>query len=158
MSDRSASRFRVNAPNVTHETIDGEAVIINLDSGVYYSLDGVGANIWNLLDAGRPVEGIEEWLAAAYEEDEPDGIPTAVDELVTELSAEHLIVPMSEEHQAVGADVEPGPPNDDGKRAAFVKPLLQRYSDMQELLLLDPIHEVDETGWPNLDAKPPENR
>ena len=33
--------------------------------------------------------------------------------------------------------------------AKFEKPVLQKYSDMQDLLLLDPIHEVDEMGWPN---------
>jgi hypothetical protein len=26
--------------------------------------------------------------------------------------------------------------------------VLERYTDMQELLLLDPIHDVDQTGWP----------
>ena len=29
------------------------------------------------------------------------------------------------------------------------EPRLDKYTDMQELLLLDPIHEVDERGWPN---------
>jgi len=32
--------------------------------------------------------------------------------------------------------------------APFVLPVLERYTDMQELLLIDPIHDVDETGWP----------
>jgi hypothetical protein len=27
--------------------------------------------------------------------------------------------------------------------------VLERYTDMQELLLLDPIHDVDESGWPH---------
>ncbi len=36
-----------------------------------------------------------------------------------------------------------------GQPAVYVKPVLQRYSDYQELLLLDPIHEVLESaGWP----------
>jgi hypothetical protein len=26
---------------------------------------------------------------------------------------------------------------------------MQRFSDMQGLLLVDPIHEVDDTGWPH---------
>jgi hypothetical protein len=26
--------------------------------------------------------------------------------------------------------------------------VLQKYTDMADLLLLDPIHEVDEQGWP----------
>jgi hypothetical protein len=33
-------------------------------------------------------------------------------------------------------------------RLSFTHPQLQKYTDMQELLLLDPIHEVEESGWP----------
>ncbi len=33
-------------------------------------------------------------------------------------------------------------------QGAFAPPRLQRYTDMQDLLLLDPIHDVDEVGWP----------
>jgi hypothetical protein len=32
----------------------------------------------------------------------------------------------------------------------FQPPVLESYSDMQDILLLDPIHEVDDkAGWPN---------
>ncbi len=31
----------------------------------------------------------------------------------------------------------------------FTEPTVHTYADMQDLLLLDPIHDVDETGWPN---------
>jgi len=35
-------------------------------------------------------------------------------------------------------------------RPPFVKPILQKYTDMADLLLLDPIHEVDAgQGWPH---------
>jgi hypothetical protein len=36
----------------------------------------------------------------------------------------------------------------------FKPPLVNKYTDMQDLLLLDPIHEVDEKGWP--ESKSPE--
>ncbi len=52
------TRFRVNTPTVTHETIDGEAVIINLDSGSYYSLVDVGATVWQFLYQRAPVSEI----------------------------------------------------------------------------------------------------
>jgi hypothetical protein len=31
---------------------------------------------------------------------------------------------------------------------AFQPPTLESYNDMQDLLLLDPIHDVDDMGWP----------
>jgi hypothetical protein len=30
----------------------------------------------------------------------------------------------------------------------FVMPLIEKFADMQELLLLDPIHEVKDAGFP----------
>ena len=33
--------------------------------------------------------------------------------------------------------------------AGTPKAVVDRYNDMRELLLLDPIHDVEETGWPN---------
>jgi hypothetical protein len=32
--------------------------------------------------------------------------------------------------------------------AITAAPVLEKYTDMQELLLLDPIHDVEEAGWP----------
>ena len=38
----------------------GEAVILNLGSGMYYGLDPVGARIWELLQEPRTVAEIKE--------------------------------------------------------------------------------------------------
>ena len=35
-----------------------------------------------------------------------------------------------------------------GERGAYVSPGVDKYTDMQELILLDPVHEVDAIGWP----------
>jgi len=44
--------FSVKKPDVVHETIDGETVIVNLENGIYYSLRNSGVDMWNLLEAG----------------------------------------------------------------------------------------------------------
>jgi hypothetical protein len=36
-----------------------------------------------------------------------------------------------------------------GEPAAFEPPLLEKFTDMEDLLLLDPVHEVDGRGWPH---------
>jgi hypothetical protein len=30
----------------------------------------------------------------------------------------------------------------------YKPPAIERFDDLEELLVLDPIHEVDEAGWP----------
>jgi len=42
--------FRINSPTIIHEIIEGEAVIINMEMGHYYSVDQTGAGIWKLVD------------------------------------------------------------------------------------------------------------
>lgn len=44
----------------------GEAVILDLKSGVYYGLNDVGARIWNLLQEPRKVDEIRDTLLAEY--------------------------------------------------------------------------------------------
>ena len=36
--------------------------------------------------------------------------------------------------------------------ATFTAPNLETFTDLQELLMLDPIHEVDAAGWPHKPA------
>jgi hypothetical protein len=38
--------------------LQGEAVILNFDSGVYYGLNQVGAYVWELIQQPRPVSEI----------------------------------------------------------------------------------------------------
>ena len=147
----SNQRFRVNTPTVTHETIDGEAVIINLDSGNYYSLVEVGSFIWGLVEKGASASEVQQAVLQTYQGDAPD-IDEGVQELLAQLQQENLIVPVD---GAAALDLtEVLSSNNSHEKPSFNPPLLQKYSDMQELLLLDPIHDVDETGWPKPNPDP----
>ena len=44
-------RYRVNSEQVINETIDGEAIMIDLASGAYFSLSQVGAEVWAGIEA-----------------------------------------------------------------------------------------------------------
>ena len=47
--------------------VGGEAAILQLASGVYYSLDAVGSRIWALLQSLRSVREIRDTLVAEYD-------------------------------------------------------------------------------------------
>ncbi len=138
-------RYRMNAPGVIHETLDGEAVIVNLLTGTYYSLDRVGGVIWNLLISGMNSAETVQQLETAFDADNAT-LTVAVAGLTATLVEEELIVPIKDE------DIPVPHATPAGERLPFEKPVLHRYTDMQELLLLDPIHEVDERGWPHTNA------
>jgi len=142
----SNSSYRINTPKISHETIDGETVIINLDNGNYYSLIGVGGDIWRFIESGATVGGIIEVINHQYE---CAHIENDINRFIAELQEEGLVVHDKEKRsEGIGGvnthiEIETGK-----KRPIFEVPVLNKYTDMQDLLLLDPIHEVDETGWP----------
>ena len=142
MRDR---QFVTNAPAVVSEIIDGEVVIMNLTSGNYYSSDNVGAVIWGWIDGAKTVRDIERLLSLRYDagaEDITAALTAFFDRLIEErLVREIALIPppaVDSGHALNGAA--------GGER--FVAPELHVYTDMQDLLLLDPIHDVDEAGWP----------
>jgi hypothetical protein len=139
--------FRVNSPKVTHETLDGEVVIINLDTGSYYSMNATGAAIWNLLDVGMPVEQVIATLSQRYLGD-PQEVTAGVRTLIEKLQEENLMVVDEGTTIAATNGAVPKALNET-TLPPFEFPILQKYTDMEDLLLLDPIHEVDDTGWPN---------
>jgi len=50
--------------------LEGEAAILNLRTGVYYSLDPVGAAIWKLIDRPRTVASVRDAVIETYEVDD----------------------------------------------------------------------------------------
>lgn len=151
----STQRFRVNTPTVTHETIDGEAVIINLDSGNYYSLVETGSFIWDLLERGASASEVQDLLQQTYQGSATD-IDQGVQELLAQLQQENLIVPVDGTPTTDSAELHQDMhSSNDHEKPLFSAPSLNKYSDMQELLLLDPIHDVDDAGWPKPVTDPP---
>jgi hypothetical protein len=124
--------FTVNREDVASGVIDDEVIIIRLSDGTYYSMDNVGARVWELLErpCDRPVviQTIAEWFGAPVERVKGD-----VDELVQELLAERLIV-VAEAASGTGASVAEPP----AELAAYESPRLNIYRDMGNLLALDP--------------------
>ena len=144
--------YRVNTPTVAAETVDGEVLMINLESGNYYSLRDTGAAIWDGVEHGVPTVAIAATLAQRL----PGADTVAlVDDFLAELATEHLVVPRDATADPVaGAGVEvawtpPAPAAPSASAASAAPPVLEKFTDMQHLILLDPVHEVDAAeGWP----------
>jgi hypothetical protein len=68
----------------------GEAIILDLKSGVYYSLDLIGARIWELMEVPRKVSELVEILVAEYEVSQTQCLRD-VTVLLTDLEANNLI-------------------------------------------------------------------
>jgi Coenzyme PQQ synthesis protein D (PqqD) len=144
---QAETRFRLNAPNVIAETIEGEAILVDLRTGNYYSIQGSGSQIWGALVQGVAAGRVAEEVAKAFSIERAEA-EAAVSSLSEELEREGLIVPLDD-----GEGQEPSPSlqlSSNGQ--VFSAPVVEKYTDMQDLVLLDPVHEVDERGWPHVQS------
>ena len=142
------TKIELYSEEISSEIIDGEAMIINLENGRYYSLDGAGMVIWQEILNGSSATAIKRTCADRYDADGAS-IDQAVDALVAELESEQLVT-------CASADI-PSPAETSSKpgqdKTPFKPPKLNIYTDMEELLLLDPIHDIDTQGWPNINTE-----
>lgn len=138
--------FQLAGPDVVHDAIDDGIVIVNLAAGSYFTLDGTAREIWQLIEAGRPLAAINTELAQRFD-GEPPQIADGTERFIDRLLEEGLIV-------AAAGPASPGQPVAAGavERVPFVPPALIKYTDLEDLLTLDPIHEVGDSGWPHLKA------
>lgn len=136
----SDTSYRIDTERFAHETVDGEVIVIDMDEGNYYSMRDSAAQVWQLAEQGHSaaviVAALESSTGAARTEIE-DGVRA----LLARLAEEGILLPGD------GAARNAAVP--DLPAGTFTAPVLQKYTEMQDLLTLDPIHEVDETGWPN---------
>jgi Coenzyme PQQ synthesis protein D (PqqD) len=142
--------YECNSPDVVFENFGDETVIINLRTGHYYSLDPVGMALWDLISRSVPIGEVAERAAARYKGD-AGVIAASVDEFTSRLAAEGLIrlAPPGRDAAGIARPAELGEPS------PFTSPVVSRYEDMAEMLLLDPIHDVTDRGWPSLATEAP---
>ena len=127
-----SSSLLPNKEEVAFKIMDGEAIIINLSTGVYYSMDNVGNAIWEIIEGGFNIDecvaAILERYDVSYEEALAD-----VKRLVKELLEENLIYVSDQQSQ----------PKKNRKlvrqpKLPYEPPKLNIYRDMEDLLALDP--------------------
>ena len=134
--------IRLNTPDVIHESFDSETVIVNLRMGVYFSLNETGLHLWEEISRGTTEDRLATLWQSKQETDKAAS-RAVVRAFLNELRNEQLIV--IDAPDAIDAPVA-------APVADASMPVLRKFTDLQDLLMLDPIHEVDERGWPH--AKP----
>ena len=83
------SRVAIGGDVVSRE-LEGEAVILNLESGTYFGLDSVGTRIWSLLQEDGSLRRTFELLKQEYDV-EPERLKADILRLVGELRSNHLL-------------------------------------------------------------------
>lgn len=117
----------VNA-DVVAEKFDSEIILIDIAKGLYFSLRGSAVPLWDALAVPRKWCALLDMFGA-------DAQPAAV-------------LGMLEEYGLIVQTVDD--PDPQALAVYATTPIVEVFSDLSELITIDPVHEVDAaTGWPN---------
>jgi hypothetical protein len=135
-------RFVINTAHVSSEIFGDEAVVVNFMTGKYFGMTGSAPVIWKLFETPVSYDDVTGML---------DGLNGQTEEIIGQVKT--FIDTLLQENLVIDAGVT----NPDNTQSTTVKidtdkwqaPILEIYDDLQELIVLDPIHDADpERGWP----------
>jgi hypothetical protein len=137
---RPDSVFALGHSRLVHEIVDPkDALLIDLEQGVYYHLEGVAATIWKSALEGLSLDAIAIAIERNYSGCE-DRLSAAVAAFAQALIDEGLLTLTC--GAANGASA--APPPGELERTPYRAPSLNRFTDLQDLLRADPICEVQD--------------
>ncbi len=120
-------------PEVVCTELEEGAVLLNLETRSYYSLDRVGLDIWNLIDSVDGAAELADRLVQSYEAG--DESPRAlVDAFLERLRSEALIVASEDVSEPAPSYASPPADPSEGTRGPLTVPLLSKHDE--------PLHEV----------------
>ena len=132
--------YIANKYGIFSENFTGEHVIVNLNLGNYYNVRNLASSVWGLMQQ----DGIIVTdLVSAIEKNYQVNTTCANDVVafIDKLEEEQLII-KSEVTNSINLDKVTFPTD-------YTCPGLEVFNDLQDLFLLDPVHDVDNAmGWP----------
>jgi hypothetical protein len=131
--------YRPNDKRVISKIIDGEAIIIKLEQGVYYSLNELGSVIWKNIEEKNSSSAIIDYIVSNYSV-EISRAKQDVINFLNEMDKEQLIVP---NNKSITPTVKAR-----SDKLSYMAPQLEVYRDMEDLLALDPpVPGMNEVTW-----------
>lgn len=124
-------RYESTEARLEINDIDGELVVLNLDTGCYYAIEGAGADIWGLVEAGATRNAVVAAIAAHYGI-QPDAVRLEVDSFLEKLSDEGLLIATETDDGSAAA------PDYASWRPDYAPAMIAKYDDLSESFALDP--------------------
>jgi len=131
--------YKLNEQEMFSDITDNIAVIINAQTGIYYGMNSAGTLVYKSLIEGNSVTSILDYLKKIPQV--PVNIEEKLNVFIDELFKKNIIIEGSTVENSIAMD-----------SAILIKDNFElkvgEYMDAQELLLADPIHDVEkEEGW-----------
>ena len=132
--------YKLNEEKMFYDMADGQAVVINFVTGMYYGTTTLGSAVLDRLVKGNSPEQIKNAVKALP--DCPEDIDRQMDGFIQQLLEKEILL--------TGETVSGGeePIDSSALEDGFILNL-EEFAEVQDLILADPVHDVDvEEGWP----------
>lgn len=131
--------YKLNDSEMFSDITDNIAVVINAQTGVYYGMNAAGTLVYKYITEGADIKDIKNHLKNIPQA--PADMDLKVDSFIKELLDKNIIVPG--DTVALNFSIDASILAQDNFELK-----VGEYLDAQELLLADPIHDVEkEKGW-----------
>lgn len=139
------TEFQLKSASLSMERLDGEVIAIDFASGKYFSFQGPAADLIWLLQHEVPRESWFGVIETAFKSPEtPEEFAVQVEAFISELKSLGLV----EQTEWLTGSTTSLP--EDYERIAWVSPQIMVEDDLADLLVIDPIHDTGEDGWPEI--------
>ncbi len=133
--------YKLNDQKMFYDMAEGQAIVINFTTGMYYGTSSLGSAVLDSLLAGAAVQDICKAIQALP--GCPEDMEAQLNAFVEELLRKEIIVPGETTGAACTMDA--------ACLTDGFKLTVDEFAEVQDLILADPVHDVDvEQGWPIL--------
>lgn len=135
------NRLEHNDSEIAAKVIEGEAILINLSDGTYYSMDKVGGFIWELIKKNYSLREIAKLISDHYDVS-AEQAKTDLEALAADLLTEKIVRIEKGGKQREDSILPPS------HKLNYETPKLNTYRDMNDLLALDPpMPNLEDIPW-----------
>lgn len=136
--------YKLNDEKMFYDMAEGQAIVINFTTGMYYGTSSLGSAVLDALLAGADTASVLTAVQALPAC--PADMDAQLNAFIAQLTDMEIIVPGETTGAAVSIGAE-----------ALVdgfKLTVDEFNEVQDLILADPVHDVDvEQGWPILNEQ-----
>ena len=133
--------YKLNEEKMFYDMAEGQAIVINFTTGMYYGTSSLGSAVLDALLAGASVEDTCKAIQALP--GCPADMEAQLNTFIGQLLEKEIIVPGDATGAACAIDAS--------SLADGFKLTVDEFAEVQDLILADPVHDVDvEQGWPIL--------
>lgn len=137
--------FKLNEEKMFYDMAEGQAIVINFTTGMYYGTSSLGSAVLDALLNGADEAGLLAAVRALP--DCPADMDAQLKAFLDQLLEKEILVPAQ-------GTASPAPALDASTLADGFALTVDEFAEVQDLILADPVHDVDvEMGWPILNEQ-----